>query len=95
MIGDKIKELRKELDLTQEELASKLSLSRQCISRWENNSNEPSINDIKNLCEILNTTSDYLLGLTKIKTNKYYRDKGLQNFLNGCVDLYYSTINKK
>lgn len=93
MIGDKIKELRKELDLTQEELASKLSLSRQCISRWENNSNEPSINDIIRLARMLDTSTDYLLGETKIK-KRYNYDKDLQIFIDGCIKLYYSSIKK-
>ena len=46
MIGEKIKSLRLENSLTQKELAEKLYVTAQAVSRWENNEVEPSISTI-------------------------------------------------
>lgn len=58
-IGEKIYRLREENDLSQEELAEKLNVSRPTISRWENNAVQPTMENIKSLCEIFNVTSSY------------------------------------
>ncbi len=50
--SDSIKQLRKDNKLTQEQLASKLHVTRQAISNWENNKNLP---DIETLIEIATT----------------------------------------
>ena len=62
-IGDRIKAARKAKDLTLEELASALKLSRQTLSRYENGiiSNIPS-DKIEKLAEVLNTSPAYLMG---------------------------------
>ena len=52
-IGKFIKLTRKEKDLTQEELASKLRLSNRTISKWENGVCLPDYGVMKDLCEIL------------------------------------------
>ena len=41
MIGEKLSKLRKENGISQEELAEKLNISRQAISKWENNESLP------------------------------------------------------
>ena len=46
MLGEKIKALRSENALTQKDLAEKLYVTAQAVSRWENNEVEPSINTI-------------------------------------------------
>lgn len=93
MIGDRIRERRKELNMTQQELSHKLSLTRQCISHWENEVNEPSINDLIRLARTLDTTTDFLLGLTDMKSRNIY-DKDLQRFIDGCIKLYNESIKK-
>ena len=62
-IGPKIKELRKEAKLTQKQLAKMLHKSETGFASWEQGLSEPSVNDIRLLCIILDVSADYLLGL--------------------------------
>lgn len=59
--GDKLQALRKSKGMSQEQLASQLSVSRQAISKWELNSSIPDTENIIRISEIFNVTTDYLL----------------------------------
>lgn len=61
--GKIIKKLRREADITQEQLAETLSISGQAVSRWENDIAMPDISLIPVLANYFNVTSDYLLGI--------------------------------
>ena len=50
-IGNKIKEIRKENHLTQAELAEKLGVTYQAVSKWENGKNIPDIEIMKQICK--------------------------------------------
>ena len=60
-IGEKIAALRKKANLTQEELADVLNVTRQSVSRWEAGEAYPDMNKIGKLADILGTNCDYLL----------------------------------
>lgn len=60
-IGDKIKKLRKQNHMTQEELSEKLHISRQTISKWETGSALPDINNVILICSIFEISTDELL----------------------------------
>ncbi|WP_368386126.1 helix-turn-helix domain-containing protein [Streptococcus anginosus] len=60
-----LKELRKEKKLTQTELASKLDISQKSYSNWESGKAEPTLDNIIKLANILDTTTDELLGIDK------------------------------
>ena len=64
---DRLIKLRKELNLTQEELAQKIGYTRTAISAWEVGRNEPSNADTIKLAEYFNVSTDYLLGKTDIR----------------------------
>lgn len=64
---DRLKELRKELGLTQEEFAKKIGYTRTAISAWEIGRNEPSNNDTIKLAEFFTCSVDYLLGKSNIR----------------------------
>ena len=64
---DRLIKLRKELNLTQEELAQKIGYTRTAISAWEIGRNEPSNADIIKLAEYFGVSTDYLLGKTDIR----------------------------
>ena len=64
----RLQELRKEKNLTQEDLATKLNISPQSISKWENNLSTPDLEMLLNLCHILNVSADYILGNNNITT---------------------------
>lgn len=55
-IGKYISDLRKENDMTQEQLAEKMGVTDKSISRWENGNTMPDISMLVQLSEILNTT---------------------------------------
>jgi len=63
-IGKKIKALRLQKGMTQEELAVKLNMSSQAISKWENNVTMPDIQMLPDLSVILGVTIDELFALT-------------------------------
>ncbi|MEK4061552.1 MULTISPECIES: helix-turn-helix domain-containing protein [unclassified Paenibacillus] len=63
-IGKKIKTLRLQKGMTQEELATKLNMSSQAISKWENNVTMPDIQILPELSVILGVTIDELFALT-------------------------------
>ena len=60
-IGQYIQHLRKAAGMTQKDLAEKLSISFQAVSKWENGDTLPDTGIILDLCDILNTTADKLL----------------------------------
>ena len=53
-IGKKIKELRIKNNLTQQELASKLNVTYQAVSKWENGKNLPDLVILTEICNIFN-----------------------------------------
>jgi transcriptional regulator with XRE-family HTH domain len=61
-LGVRIAELRKKRKWTQEELAKKLAVSAQAVSKWENDSSMPDIDLIVKIAEIFEVSTDYLLG---------------------------------
>lgn len=60
-IAEKIKKLRKDNNMTQEDLAEKLNVSRQTISKWETNIVIPDADNIVSICKLFNITTDELL----------------------------------
>ena len=60
-IGERLLNLRKEKNLSQEELANVLDVSRQTISKWETDQTTPDFDKIVPLCEYFGITSDELL----------------------------------
>ena len=68
--GKKIKQLRKERDMTQERLAELLSISPQAVSRWETDVAMPDISLIPVICNLFDVSSDELLGIGIESKNK-------------------------
>ena len=63
MIGNNIKKLRVQQGLTQKNLADKLFVSAQAVSRWENNEVEPSVSTIIEMAKIFGVTTDEIMGI--------------------------------
>lgn len=59
--SEKILSLRKSRGLTQEQLAEKLNVSRQSVSKWESGQAIPELETIVALCRVFDITTDYLL----------------------------------
>lgn len=60
-LADKIIEERKKNGWSQEELASKLGVSRQAVSKWESSGSIPDLQRILQMSELFGVTTDYLL----------------------------------
>ena len=81
MLGNKIKYLRDQLDISQEELAKRINISPSTIAMYETNKRQPSYEILLKLAEIFNCSLDYLLGKKENSTNK-----------NSAIVLVYGTI---
>lgn len=96
MLCDILKELREEKNLTQDEIAEKLSLTRQTISRYETGNIEPPFSTLVKMADIYNCSLDYLGGRTKDRYNINLLDKDKRKFVNEFIkslDIY--DIKKK
>lgn len=73
LFGKNLKELRKEKELTQANVALIFNVSKTTICQWETSKQEPSLDDIINISKFYNVTTDFLLGLEdNIFTNNVY-----------------------
>ncbi len=60
-IGEKITHLRIVSGISQDELAKQLGVSRQSLSKWENDETQPQLDNIKQLCELFKISADELI----------------------------------
>lgn len=60
-IADRIQNLRKSKGISQEELADKMGVSRQAVSKWESQQSTPDIGKIIIMSDYFGVTTDYLL----------------------------------
>ena len=79
-IGKKIASLRKERGLTQSELAEKLGVSAQAVSKWENDVAYPDITLLAPLADELSTSIDLLLGDAVEAETRYVEKKERKNY---------------
>ena len=75
LIGSRIRDLRKKLNLTLQELGEMINVTKVSISCYENETRSPDIETFESLINALNTTPDFLLGRDKFTVlegdNKY------------------------
>ncbi|MBQ5602562.1 MAG: helix-turn-helix transcriptional regulator [Clostridia bacterium] len=62
-IGDKIKNAREDMDLSQREIADMIPMNQSNYSKIERNLQEPSLDQLRRICQILNLDPRYLLNL--------------------------------
>ena len=62
-LGENLQNLRKEAGLSQEQVAQQLFVSRQTVSKWENNQAEPGVENLKALAGLYGVTLDRLVGM--------------------------------
>ncbi len=68
-LGERIYEFRNEKNLSQGDLADALDVSRQSVSKWENNMAVPDLEKLIKLCDIFEISLDELTGREKIERN--------------------------
>ena len=90
-LGNKISICRQNKNLTQEELAKRLGVTPQAVSKWERNISLPDTALLTNLCKVLEVNADYFLGLdckSVTEDNKsafQFQEKILDNLRN-CLE---------
>ena len=89
-IGERIRDLRKKRDLTQEKLADFLGVSYQAVSKWECNLTSPDLGLIGPLTKLLGVSADELLGLTAEGRDgrKAFFDAAMERFRNDDLEEY-------
>ncbi|MBQ7039648.1 MAG: helix-turn-helix transcriptional regulator [Clostridia bacterium] len=82
-IGKRISESRKNLKYSQEYLAEQLGVSRQAVSKWEQDISKPDTSNIIMSASLLNTTVEYLLNGTTntISSNRKISAKSIHNII--------------
>ena len=88
-IGENIRRLRKEANMTQKDLADKLEISVSNITKYEKEQLEPNLNILKKLGEVFNISADELLN-SDTKTTTLSDD-----FINFVIHKYKLNINVK
>lgn len=95
IFGKKLKELRKENNLTQLELAKILDVSKTTICQWETSKQEPSLEIISKLAYYFDVTTDYLLGIEDESGKKIKLvNKNIYN-INGEVNINFKDNKRK
>ncbi|MBQ8546082.1 MAG: helix-turn-helix transcriptional regulator [Clostridia bacterium] len=62
-VGEKIRAAREDLDLSQEDVARQIPMSQSGYSKIERSVQEPSLTQLRRICQILNISADFLLSL--------------------------------
>ena len=62
LFKERLKELRKERNISQQELGNIVNMSKMAISHWESGHSEPSIAQLLRLSEFFDVSVDYLIG---------------------------------
>lgn len=88
--NEKIQELRKQKGLTQEELASRLFVSRTAISKWESGRGYPNIDSLKAIAKFFDVTIDELLSgdelLTIAEADAKQKEHHFRDLVFGLLD---------
>ena len=97
-LGEKIKEFRKRAGLSQEQLADKLCVSRQAITKWENDRGIPDINNLQSIANLFDVSIDSLVNrLEDITTIVIKEDIDIETYhKNGnCRSKYDAVVKDK
>lgn len=94
ILADKILSLRKNNGWSQEELAEKMNVSRQSISKWESAAAIPDINRILELARLFGVTTDYLLK-DDLETTMYSDTDETENYIRVSLQEMNDFLGKK
>ena len=93
-LGENLKNIRKEHNLSQEQIAEKLGVSRQSVSKWESNQAYPEMDKMIQICQLFNLNIDDLLNqdIKEIKNNKQTKSN-INKFIDDFLDYITKTID--
>ncbi len=92
-LSENLKKIRKEHNLSQEQLAEKIGVSRQAVSKWESNLAYPEMDKVIELCKMFNLNIDDLLNQDVNKLNKNKSKIDISKYINDFLDSITKTIN--
>ncbi|EGD37506.1 XRE family transcriptional regulator [Streptococcus sanguinis SK150] len=69
--GERLKILRKQVKLTQSQIAEKLDISQQAYASWERGVKKPTQENLIKIAQILNVTVDYLVGNSEEQSDEF------------------------
>jgi len=96
-IGSTIKHLRREKNITQEQLAEYLGITSRAVSQWECDRTAPDISQLPALCHIFHVSSDTLLGIDIDRSNEEiqnYLDKARGEMRDGKFECCEQTLRE-
>lgn len=100
--ADTLKSIRKEKNVTQEELAKVLNMKRTSISGYETGRKEPDFKTLSEIADYFNVSTDYLLGRSAVRysmeelNDSLQKDNELASFVHELVSNYdVKAISKK
>ena len=92
--GNNIKRLRKDLNMSQEQLAEKLNVSRQSVSKWESDISYPEMDKMLQLCKLFNVNIDELLNQDIVEVNDTKESKkNVNNFIDSMLSYITKTVD--
>lgn len=97
-IGEKIKNCRKKAGLSQEQLAEKLCVSRQAITKWESDKGTPNVESLQTIAKLFGVSVDYLLDDGKELSGRIWKeDIDLSEYQNSknCHNKYDAVVKSK
>ncbi len=93
-LSDNLKKIRKEHNLSQEDLAEKLGVSRQSVSKWESNQAYPEMDKVIQLCKMFNLNMDELLNQDINETkDREIRKKSFNKQVDSFLNFITKTVN--
>lgn len=90
-LSENLKNIRKENNLSQEQLAEKLGVSRQAVSKWESGQSYPEMDKVLLICKLFNYNMDELMNenIKEVEENKQSK-----NNINKYIDDFFGFITK-
>ena len=91
--ADNLKKIRKENNLSQEQLADKLGVSRQSVSKWESSAAYPEMDKVLQLCKMFNLNIDELLNQNISEVHEEQESKNkINNYVNNFLEYITKTV---
>lgn len=93
--GDKLIQLRKKNGLSQEDLAEKLGVSRQSVSKWESNNTYPETDKIIQIANLFDCSMDDLINdkITDVESTLRKNKNNIQNVWDSLLEFITDTVN--
>ena len=93
-MADRIQYLRKSKGISQEELADKVGVSRQAVSKWESEQSTPDLEKIIIMSDFFGVTTDYILKGIEPVADKETKERIIENTQAYCTEMEGAAIGQ-